>query len=91
MRREITIYIRFADSETAASLEDLADSCYIALDEIRLLEPHQGYTPHCVIAQGEEAQITAFTEAAPAGRWVRARPLISCCTRGWRARYPSTP
>ena len=63
MRREITIYIRFADSETAASLEDLADSCYIALDEIRLLEPHQGYSPHCVIAQGEEAQITAFTEA----------------------------
>lgn len=63
MRREITIYIRFANSETAASLEDLADSCYIALDEIRLLEPHQGYTPHCVIAQGEEAQITAFTEA----------------------------
>lgn len=63
MRREITIYIRFTNDETETCLEELANSCYIALDEIRQLEPHQGYTPHCVVAQGEEAQITAFTEA----------------------------
>lgn len=63
MRREITIYIRFTDADTEDCLEELANSFYIALDEIRQLEEHQGYIPHCVVAQGEEAQITAFTEA----------------------------
>lgn len=63
MRREITIYIRFTDAETEATLEELANSFYVSLDEIRLLEPHQGYRPHCVIAQGEAAQIAAFIES----------------------------
>lgn len=63
MRREITVYIRFAGAETETCLEEMANSFYIALEEVRQLEQHQGYTPLCVIAQGEQAQIVAFTEA----------------------------
>ena len=63
MRCEITIHIRFAGASTEDNLEELANSFYIRLDDIRHLQERQDYTPYCVVAQGELAQITAFTEA----------------------------
>jgi hypothetical protein len=50
MRCEITIHIRFAGASTEDNLEELANSFYIRLDDIRHLQERQDYT-------------TAFTEA----------------------------